>query len=230
MDSRTSILNSVKEALRDVDKSKTVEPEVPFIWEVKGLSSEELAPIFAQNLQAVAGEAVLCDTRDDAVRQIANVLGQIADANDKTPPYRLAVYPSEIVRDVSSKLNLENWTLDSAPEDQAVDPKDYEKISASLISPLALLSDTGSCVAEGRTAFERLLFYLSPACLVVARASQLRENMPHAWSEIAAKLTPNQHGEIAIITGPSRTADIEKKLVLGVHGPQRLIVFIIKDE
>ena len=54
--------------------------------------------------------------------------------------------------------------------------------------------------------------------------------MPHAWSEIAAKLTPNQHGEIAIITGPSRTADIEKKLVLGVHGPQRLIVFIIKDE
>ena len=38
-----------------------------------------------------------------------------------------------------------------------------------------------------------------------------------------------EHGEVAIVTGPSRTADIEKKLVLGVHGPQKLIVFIIQD-
>ena len=40
---------------------------------------------------------------------------------------------------------------------------------------------------------------------------------------------PEQRGEIALITGPSRTADIEKILVLGVHGPRRLIVFIIED-
>ncbi|MBQ8285141.1 MAG: LUD domain-containing protein, partial [Thermoguttaceae bacterium] len=67
-------------------------------------------------------------------------------------------------------------------------------------------------------------------CLVVARRSQLREHLPAAFPEIEAKMrNPEQRGEIALITGPSRTADIEKILVLGVHGPRRLIVFIIED-
>ncbi|MFZ4706049.1 MAG: LUD domain-containing protein, partial [Bacteroidales bacterium] len=34
---------------------------------------------------------------------------------------------------------------------------------------------------------------------------------------------------ISVITGPSRTADIEKTLVMGAHGPRELFVFLIED-
>lgn len=230
MDSRTAILNSVKDALRDLDASNMVEPELPLIWEVKGLAPQELADTFAQNLKSVAGEAFLCDSLNDAAQKIADALKQIAESNGKNAPHLLGVYPNELTQQIANQLPQDLWKILNTPEEPKVDPKDYEPMTASLIAPLALLADTGSCVAEGRSAFERLLFYLSPACLVIARASQLRENLPHAWSEISAKLTPEQHGEIAIITGPSRTADIEKKLVLGVHGPQKLLVFIIMNE
>jgi L-lactate dehydrogenase complex protein LldG len=38
---------------------------------------------------------------------------------------------------------------------------------------------------------------------------------------------PDRRGEFVIVTGPSRTADIEKILILGVHGPKRLIVLLV---
>ena len=38
---------------------------------------------------------------------------------------------------------------------------------------------------------------------------------------------PAQRGEFVIVTGPSRTADIEKILILGVHGPKRLVVILV---
>lgn len=232
MDSRTLILNTIKKALADVDKSKLQTPETPLIWEHRGLSSEQLQQMFSDNLKSVAGEAVLCDNLETAVKEISVCLQQIASNSKNQAPYKLGVYSSELVGSVVDGILRanQNWTKLDAPKNPDADPKFYEKMTASLVSPIVLLADTGSCPIEARSAFERFLCYLSPACLVVAKASQLREHLPDAWEEIEKKMyNPEQRGEIAIVTGPSRTADIEKKLVLGVHGPQKLIVFIIKD-
>jgi L-lactate dehydrogenase complex protein LldG len=63
---------------------------------------------------------------------------------------------------------------------------------------------------------------------VVARTEQLTEHLPAAWAALAARATtPDRRGEYVIITGPSRTADIEKVLILGVHGPKRLVVLLV---
>ena len=232
MDSRTTILNRIKNALIDVDKSKLQEPETPEIWAVVGKTKEELTKEFANNLKAVAGEAIVCQNVDDAVDKMVEVMSSLTDVSCKTPPFELGVYDSDFTQMFASKLleRLPDWKMLFAPNEPAVDPKTYETMTASLVTPFALLTDTGSCAIEGRSAFERLLCYLSPVCFVLAKTSQLRENLPHAWSEIEVKMqNPHQHGEIVLVTGPSRTADIEKKLVLGVHGPQKLIVFLVKD-
>ncbi len=232
MDSRTLILNTIKKALADVDKSSLKEPAMPMIWEHQGLSKEELMNVFAQNLKTVAGEAILCADTETAVKEIGKKLQEIAKQSSNEQPYKLGVYASELISSIIGEVLSENqaWEKMDAPVDPNADPKIYEKMTASLVSPIVLLADTGSCPIEARSAFERFLCYLSPACLVVAKASQLREHLPDAWEEIETKMhNPQQRGEVAIVTGPSRTADIEKKLVLGVHGPQKLIVFIIND-
>ena len=73
-----------------------------------------------------------------------------------------------------------------------------------------------------------MLCYLPPACVVVARLDQLAEHLPAAWSQLAPRLSdPQLRGEYVIVTGPSRTADIEKILILGVHGPKRLVVILV---
>ena len=53
-------------------------------------------------------------------------------------------------------------------------------------------------------------------------------HLPAAWGEIARRTAdPAIRGEFVLVTGPSRTADIEKILILGVHGPKRLVVLVV---
>ncbi len=237
MDSKTSILNAIKNALADVDRSATPMPELPEIWPIQNASPSELAASFAENLAAVAGEAVLCADENAALEAVGRVLAELnANPPANVPsgsPLELGVFSNPELATFAEKLVAanSNWKTVYAPETPAdADPKERQTLAAGLVSPLLLLADTGTAAVEARAAFDRFLCYLVPVCLVVARRTQLREHLPAAFPEIEAKMRdPNQRGEIALITGPSRTADIEKILVLGVHGPRRLIVFIIED-
>jgi L-lactate dehydrogenase complex protein LldG len=46
---------------------------------------------------------------------------------------------------------------------------------------------------------------------------------------VLEKLRPEQINYISFITGPSRTADIERVLTIGVHGPERLIIVVVDE-
>jgi L-lactate dehydrogenase complex protein LldG len=110
-----------------------------------------------------------------------------------------------------------NWTVKSMAD-----------LVAGVVPADCLLADTGSCLIACPTPQERIMCYLPPACIVVARAEQLVEHLPAAWQDIATRAADsNLRGEFVIVTGPSRTADIEKILILGVHGPKRLIVLLV---
>ena len=65
--------------------------------------------------------------------------------------------------------------------------------------------------------------------LVVAKASQVVAELKDALVGIKMKYQDNFPSQITTITGPSRTADIEKTLVMGAHGPKNLYVFMIDD-
>jgi L-lactate dehydrogenase complex protein LldG len=107
-------------------------------------------------------------------------------------------------------------------------PAHIADLPAGLVAADLLLADTGTCMVACRTPHERLMCYLPPVSIVVANVDRLFEHLPAAWEEIARRAAdPGLRGEFVFITGPSRTSDIEKILILGVHGPKRLVVLLV---
>ena len=65
---------------------------------------------------------------------------------------------------------------------------------------------------------------------MIAYQSQLTDYLDNAIKKLQEKYKNRLPSLISNITGPSRTADIEKTLIMGMHGPKSLIVLIVKEQ
>lgn len=90
----------------------------------------------------------------------------------------------------------------------------------------AVLLDTATVVMDHRGWGGRAISLLPECHLVVARRSQLFATLDD-WMDASQNQPAKLPACITLITGPSRTADIEKVLVTGVHGPLRLVLFLV---
>ena len=230
MNSRETILQSVRESLADLKPRPAIPPE-PEVWTVLGKSPEELQGMFHTSLESVLGEYVRCSDFDDAVQKIGNLLSEVGAK-------KIGVLDRPLSRQIADSLQIpleKNFPPDSPDE---VRSETLASWDAAIVSPEFLLADTGSCLFAVPTAFDRLLCYITPLCVVVGSKNMLREHLPHVWIELKGRFgseaTIQQQadaqttGEFLMMTGPSRTADIEKVLILGVHGPRRVVVFLVE--
>jgi len=78
-----------------------------------------------------------------------------------------------------------------------------------------------------RRAGGRALSVLPPHHVVLARKTQLLRDLPEAFALVKKKYAPDYPSFISFITGPSRTGDIERILVLGAHGPKKLTILCV---
>lgn len=88
----------------------------------------------------------------------------------------------------------------------------------------ALVAQTGTVVVTNRSAGGRALSILPPHHVVVATRDQLVRDLTAAFVLVQARYGAAYPSMISFITGPSRTGDIERILVLGAHGPKKLTV------
>lgn len=87
------------------------------------------------------------------------------------------------------------------------------------------LADTGS-LAQNSTAIEqRLVSSLSTIHIALVPTSGILPDMP----TLLSRVHPKECAYLAMITGPSRTADIERVLTIGVHGPERLVIIFVDE-
>jgi L-lactate dehydrogenase complex protein LldG len=108
--------------------------------------------------------------------------------------------------------------------------KPYEKrelaaCDAGISECDALVAQTGTVVVTSRSTGGRALSVLPPHHVVLARRAQLVADLPAVFKALAAKYGTTYPSMISLITGPSRTGDIERILVLGAHGPKKLTIF-----
>ena len=108
--------------------------------------------------------------------------------------------------------------------DEGYDVREMEQCDAGITECDALVAQTGSVLVTSRSAGGRALSVLPPHHVVLARREQLVADLPAAFALLEGKYRENYPSFIGFVTGPSRTGDIERILVLGAHGPKKLTI------
>jgi len=100
----------------------------------------------------------------------------------------------------------------------------------SLTPCLAAIAETGTLLLVSGAATPTTLNFLPDTHIVVVRAGQIVAGYEDGWDlvreRVAAEGWPRT---INLITGPSRTGDIEQRIQLGAHGPRRLHIILVED-
>ncbi len=89
------------------------------------------------------------------------------------------------------------------------------------------VAETGSVFQEGREIATRLVTILPPLHVVFLPSANIVPGIAEAFEIISESF---DRGYIGFITGPSRTADIERVLTIGVHGPSRFAIIAVDEE
>lgn len=111
--------------------------------------------------------------------------------------------------------------------DSGYDVNELEKCGVSITECDALIAQLGSVLVTSRGAGGRALSVLPPHHIVLAWREQLLRDLPAAFELLKQKYGANYPSMISFITGPSRTGDIERILVLGAHGPKKLTIVLL---
>ena len=106
---------------------------------------------------------------------------------------------------------------------------DFENMEAGITGCEFLIARTGSVIVSSASESGRQMNVFPPVHIVLAHVSQLVDYPEDAFVEMQNKYADGLPSSISTITGPSRTADIEKTLVLGAHGPKEFLVFLCKE-
>ncbi len=105
--------------------------------------------------------------------------------------------------------------------------KDFDQAEVGFTLCDALVARNGSIMLTNAGMAGRRLSIYPSVHIVLAYTSQLVLDLKDGFKLINEKYSRRLPSMITTITGPSRTADIEKTLVLGAHGPKELFVFLL---
>lgn len=207
--SREKILKKIRNALIEkndppfpiLDQESDVFPEI----------TDSLDVTFAQALLAVAGKFVYCESEDE----FSGILKSFI--LEKDWPLLFCLDPL-----LQNKLKQSGIPYES-------DPAKITEARIGITRCEALIARFGSVMVSSRLNPGRKIIVAPEIHVVIGFTSQLVPDLKQAYKLIRKKYGIDFPSMVSVITGPSRTADIEKTLVMGAHGPRELYVFLIED-
>jgi L-lactate dehydrogenase complex protein LldG len=144
----------------------------------------------------------------------------------------------ELVKNVDQLIKNNHWVkiyckenewiplLDSIP----VEPyQDLSSCDVAVTGCEFLVARTGTIVMSSAEQSGRTTSVYAPIHICIAYSSQLVSDLKDALNLLKNKYSNQIPSFITFASGPSRTADIEKTLVTGVHGPKEVYCFLIED-
>ena len=173
--------------------------------------NDHLDVLFAGQLSAVSGNFVFCE---DEIQLIENLL----DLTEKNNWRRIYAWETGL-QSLLNKYEFPFYSTDT----------EFLNADVGITYCEALVARNGSVLVSNGTAAGRRLSIYPHIHIVIAYTSQLVLDLKDGFKLLKEKYPESMPSMVSNITGPSRTADIEKTLVLGAHGPKELYVFLLED-
>jgi L-lactate dehydrogenase complex protein LldG len=165
------------------------------------LANDELEIIFAQEFTRLQGKFCFCENEQQMLQQISQLI---------------AVKEWAKIYCVEDKWNNTfSNTISLSSCDVSITGCEY------------LVARTGTIVMSAAQQSGRTTSVYAPVHICIAYTNQLVYDVKDALQNLKEKYTNNIPSLITFASGPSRTADIEKTLVTGVHGPKEVYCFLV---
>ena len=213
MSTRNDILKKLYGALKGKETADLPMPSDTRIFSDYPDEKSDLKALFALRLEQLHGEMIAVTDETEAASALYRVVNELPERSCLAHAPGLLEKLIEIKPALQEKLADKAGLGESAPE--------FAGMSAGITNADFLVARSGSIILSAATSGGRRLSVLPPLHIVLCYASQLVPSLDAAIGNLP------ESSYLTIITGPSRTSDIEKKLVLGAHGPKRLIVIMI---
>ena len=207
---REKILKNIRNAL--IYKSDNPFPNIDFESPIYKPLEDSLDIAFAQALLKVSGEFIFCENKEDLLKNLQALIFEKKWKN---------IYCQE--EEIMNILSSENIAFHQ-------DEEKFLTVEASITGCEYLIARLGSVMVSSKQTKSRRIVCFPPVHIVIAYSHQLVPDIKDAFSGMKEKYGSNLPSLISLITGPSRTADIEKTLVMGAHGPKELYVFLIDEK
>ena len=197
-------------------RRKASKVEMPGPWQSQR-NFPDLAERFAASLTAVRGEVRRTDSLESALAEVGTILDEISAktvvANNEAPL-------SEV--ELGERWREREWHVVGQT---AGDLREFcARADAGLSGVEAALAETGSLVVHSGVGKSRLATLLPPVHIALVPVARLVSDI-FTWTASRAREAP-MPSNLNLISGPSKSADIEFTLTLGVHGPKRLVAVL----
>ena len=171
-------------------------------------SQQELEIEFAENFSKLEGRFSFCADEKELVLQLQTLI----DTRKWTK-----IYSRET--GINEKLSNAGFICSYA--------NDVATCDAAITGCEALIARTGSMVMSSAQLSGRTISVYAPIHICIAYTKQLVYDISEGLQQVREGYGQNFPSLVTLATGPSRTADIEKTLVVGVHGPKEVFCFLV---
>lgn len=205
--SRERILSRIRRALQEPALApQPRQPKLIFPAVIDALDR------FKKECEINVTECVVTQDKQGAAKGIQEILSSI-------PAGEVFVEDSPELRRLAEMFSGDRairWASEGPPR---------ESSQATITACNALVAQTGSVLVSAACG-GRGASVVAPVHIVIASIEQLVPDLDAALARVQSRGVVSANSYLCLITGSSRTADIEKILVMGAHGPRRLIVFL----
>ncbi len=169
-------------------------------------NTKPLPILFEGEFKKLQGQFYSCKNEEDLLSQLSHL---IAEKN-----WQKIFVKDEEIQHLLNNISIKIYN-------------DLPSCDVSITTCEALIARTGSMVLTTAQANGRTSSVYAPIHICIAYASQLLYDVKDALKNIKEKYAESFPSFITFASGPSRTADIEKTLVTGVHGPKEVYCFLV---